>query len=147
MKTNKTHFKLIWFGFPVTKLVYAYLAYSNQKEINNSFQMLSLAFLLIGLTTSCVSMLLSKKIYKKSFYENKIVTSFLSRQATSNEDASMSALFSLFAMLLGLAESAALFGFVQYIMTGNLIVAGILFAFCFIAWIFNYPSNQDSEEE
>ncbi len=147
MKTNNTLFKLIWFGFPVTKIVYAYLAYSNQKEINNSFQMLSLVFLLIGLTTSCISMLLSKKIYKKSFYENKIVSSFLSRQAASNEDTALSAIFSLFAMLLGLAESAALFGFVQYIMTGNLIVTGILFAFCFIAWIFNYPSKQDSEEE
>jgi len=143
---KKQLFKLIWFGFPLSKLIYAYIAYSNHKEINNSFQMLSLAFLLIGITTSCLSMLLSKKIYKKSFYENKIVTSFLSRQAATNEDTSMSAIFSLYTMLLGLAESAALFGLVQYIMTGNLIVAGILFAFCFIAWILNYPSYQETEE-
>ena len=35
---NKKMFKLIWFGFPLTKIVYAFLAYSNRKEINNSFE-------------------------------------------------------------------------------------------------------------
>lgn len=144
---KKNLFKLIWFGFPLSKLVYAYIAYSSHKEINNSFQMLSLLLLLIGIASSCISMFLSKKIYKKSFYENKIVSSFLGKPTPDNEDSLMSTAFTLFTMLLGLAESAALFGLIQYIMTGNLIVAGLLFAFCFIAWIFNFPSNQETEEE
>ena len=139
---KKQLFKLIWFGFPLSKLVYAFIAYSSHKEINNSFQTLCLIFLLIGITCSCISIFLSKKIFKKSFYENKIVVSFLSKQNTDKD----SAVFTLFTILLGLAESAALFGLVQYIMTGNLIVTGLLFAFCLIAWIFNFPSSQEEEE-
>ncbi|MBO4386221.1 MAG: hypothetical protein J5817_04300 [Treponema sp.] len=138
---NSAVFKLIWFAFPVTKAVYAYLAYSNPIKVNNSFSPVSLLMLLFGFITCTVSILLSKKIYKKSFYENKIVKTFLSKPNSDEK----TTIFNLFAMMLGLAENAALFGFIQYIITGNLIVGIILFAFCLIAWLFNYPkaSRQD----
>ena len=54
--------------------------------------------------------------------------------------------FYLFTMLLGLAETAALFAFVQYILTGNLIVGCILYAFSLTAWAFNYPSDMKEDE-
>ena len=114
----------------MTKAVYAYLAYSNPIKVNNSFSPVSLLMLLFGFITCTVSILLSKKIYKKSFYENKIVKTFLSKPNSDEKKT----IFNLFAMMLGLAENAALFGFIQYIITGNLIVGIILFAFCFIAW-------------
>ena len=143
---KSSFFKLIWFCFPLTKVVYAYIAYSNQKEINNSFEIVNLLLLVIGITTCIVSILLSKIIYKKSFYENKIVTSILGNNVNVHESGNMMLIFTLFVMLLGLAESAALFGFVQYFITGNIIVGIILFASCFIAWLFNYPANQENAE-
>ena len=141
---NKKLWKLIWFGVPLTKVVYAYLAYTTQKEIDNSFQMLSLIILFIGLICGIISILLSRIIYKKSFYENKIVKALMGSQRNSND---ISAIFYLFTMSLGLAESAALFGFVQYIITGNLIVGIILYAFSLLAWAFNYPSVKEEDEE
>ena len=138
---NSAVFKLIWFAFPVTKAVYAYLAYSNPIKVNNSFSPVSLLMLLFGFITCTVSILLSKKIYKKSFYENKIVKTFLSKPNSDEKKT----IFNLFAMMLGLAENAALFGFIQYIITGNLIVGIILFAFCFIAWLFNYPKAIEND--
>ena len=138
---KSTVFKLIWFAFPLTKVVYAYLAYSNSVKVNNSFSPVSLLLLLIGFITCTVSILLSKKIYKKTFYENKIVKTFFCKPNSDEK----TTIFGLFAVLLGLAEDAALFGFVQYIITGNLIVGIILFAFCFIAWLFNYPKAIEND--
>jgi hypothetical protein len=140
---NNMSLKLLWFIFPLTKLVYAYLAYSNRKEVNNSFQMISIMMLIIGFVICMISILLSKIIYKKNFSENKIVKSFLGNSGT---DSSM-ATFTLFAMLLGLAESAALFGLVQFLLTGNLIVGIILFALCFVAWAFNFPRGQNDRTD
>lgn len=138
---NKKMFKLIWFGFPLTKIVYAFLAYSNRKEINNSFEVLSLLMMLLGLITCTVSIILSKKIYQKNFFENKVVKALAGNKADNTFT-----IYYLFSMLLGLAETAALFGFVQYLLTGNLIVGCILYVFCFIAWAFNYPSDRDEAE-
>ena len=135
---NKKLWKLIWFGVPLTKVVYAFLAYSNRKEIDNSFQMLSLLVLIIGLAACTLSILLSKKIYHKNFYENKLVKSLVGNQ--KNDDPAF-IVFYLFTMLLGLAESAAVFAFVQFIITGNLLVGCILLVFSLTAWAFNYPSN------
>ena len=141
---NKKMWKLIWFGVPLTKVVYAYIAYTSRKEIDNSFQMLSLIILFIGLICSIISILLSRIIFKKSFYENKIVKTLMGSQRNSND---ISAIFYLFTMSLGLAESAALFGFVQYIITGNLIVGIILYALSLLAWAFNYPYDKEEDEE
>ena len=141
---NKKWWKLIWFGVPLTKVIYAFLAYSTRKDIDNSFQLVSLLVLLIGLITCTVSILLSKKIYQKNFYDNKIVKAFMGSYKTSDKD---SAIFYLYSMLLGLAETAAVFGFVQYIITGNLIVGCILYAFTLIAWAFNYPSEKKDDEQ
>ena len=124
---KKSLFKLVWFVFPLTKLVYAYLAYSQHKEINNAFELTSILLMGIGIIACAVSIFLSKKIYKKSFLENKAVSMFVGSRASDNE----SKTFVLFSMLLGLAESAAVFGFVQYIITGNLIAGIVLYVFCF----------------
>ncbi len=141
---NKKLWKLIWFGVPLTKVVYAVLAYTSRKEIDNSFQMLSLLILFIGLITCIVSILLSKKIYKKSFYENKFIKSLIGSQKNADESFTI---FYLFTMLLGLAEASALFGFVQFIIRGNLIVGIILYAFSLLAWAFNYPSVKENDDE
>ncbi len=140
---NKKLWKLLWFGVPLTKMVYAFLAYSNRKEIDNSFQMVSLLILIIGLITCTLSILLSRKIYQKNFYENKLVKMLTGNLKYNNESFSV---FYLFTMLLGLAETAALFAFVQYILTGNLIVGCILYAFSLTAWAFNYPSDIKEDE-
>ena len=140
---KKNLFKLVWFVFPLTKLVYVFLAYSQHKEINNAFELTSILLMGIGIIACAVSIFLSKKIYKKSFLVNKTVSMFVGSRASDNE----SKTFALFTMLLGLAESAALFGFVQYLLTGNLIAGLILLVFCLVAWLFNYPSSQESEEE
>ncbi len=140
---NKKLWKLLWFGVPLTKVVYAFLAYSNRKEIDNSFQMVSLLILIIGLINCTLSILLSRKIYQKSFYENKLVKMLTGNLKYNNESFSV---FYLFTMLLGLAETAALFAFVQYILTGNLIVGCILYAFSLTAWAFNYPSDMKEDE-
>ena len=140
---NKKLWKLLWFGVPLTKVVYAFIAYSNRKEIDNSFQMVSLLILIIGLITCTLSILLSRKIYQKSFYENKLVKMLTGNLKYNNESFSV---FYLFTMLLGLAESAALFAFVQYILTGNLIVGCILYVFSLTAWAFNYPSDMKEDE-
>lgn len=140
---KKNLFKLVWFVFPLTKLVYVFLAYSQHKEINNAFELTSILLMGIGIIACAVSIFLSKKIYKKSFLENKTVSMLAGSRASDNE----SKTFALFTMLLGLAESAAVFGFVQYIITGNLIAGLILLVFCLVAWLFNYPSSQESEEE
>ena len=139
-------FKLIWCGFPLTKLVYAYLAYTRQNEIDNTFGLINILFLLIGFVTCFISILLSKKIYQKTFYENKIVTLLFANRMTEKESSDTAVIFNLFSVLLGLAESVALFGFVQYLVTGNLIVGIILFALCFVAWLFNYPVNEEEED-
>ena len=97
----------------------------------------------IGIIACAVSIFLSKKIYKKSFLENKTVSMFVGSRASDNE----SKTFVLFSMLLGLAESAAVFGFVQYIITGNLIAGIVLYVFSFVAWLFNYPFAAESEED
>ncbi len=141
---NKKLWKLLWFGVPLTKMVYAFLAYSNRKEIDNSFQMVSLLILIIGLITCTLSILLSRKIYQKNFYENKLVKMLTGNLKYNNESFSV---FYLFTMLLGLAETAALFAFVQYILTGNLIVGCILYAFSLTAWAFNYPSDIKEDEQ
>ncbi|MCR5188531.1 MAG: hypothetical protein K6C97_06310 [Treponema sp.] len=141
---NKKLWKLIWFGVPLTKVVYAYLAYTSRKEIDNSFQILSLLILLIGILTCTISILISRKIYKKSFYDNKIVKALMGSQIKSDD---ASTIFYLFTMLLSLAEAAAVFGFVQYIITGNLIVGIILYAFSLLAWAFNYPSVKENDDE
>ena len=140
---NKKLWKLLWFGVPLTKVVYAFLAYSNRKEIDNSFQMVSLLILIIGLITCTLSILLSRKIYQKNFYENKLVKMLTGNLKYNNESFSV---FYLFTMLLGLAETAALFAFVQYILTGNLIVGCILYVFSLTAWAFNYPSDMKEDE-
>lgn len=140
---NKKLWKLLWFGVPLTKVVYAFIAYSNRKEIDNSFQMVSLLILIIGLITCTLSILLSRKIYQKSFYENKLVKMLTGNLKYNNESFSV---FYLFTMLLGLAETAALFAFVQYILTGNLIVGCILLVFSLTAWAFNYPSDMKEDE-
>lgn len=137
------YFKLIWWGFPLTKVIYAYLAYSQQKKINNSFNPVSLMLMILGIITATVSILLAKKIYDKSFYENKILRAFTNHNRINNEADNLSVIFNLFIMLLGLAESSALFGFVQFIITGNLLVAIILYTFCFTAWLFNYPQKKN----
>ena len=140
---NKKMMKLIWFGVPLTKIIYAFLAYSNHKEIDNSFQMLSLLILIIGLIACILSIVLSKKIYQKNFYENKFVKSLAGNYRNSGNK---NTIFVLFTMLLGLAETAALFAFVQFIITGNLIVGAILYAFSLTAWICNYPSDIEEDE-
>lgn len=140
---KKNVLKFVWFVFPLTKLVYAFLAYSQHKEINNAFELTSILLMGIGIIACTVSIFLSKKIYKKSFLENKAVSMFVGNRASDNE----SKTFVLFSMLLGLAESAAVFGFVQYIITGNLIAGIVLYVFCFVAWLFNYPSAAESEED
>ena len=140
---NKKLWKLLWFGVPLTKVVYTFLAYSNRKAIDNSFQMVSLLILIIGLITCTLSILLSRKIYQKSFYENKLVKMLTGNLKYNNESFSV---FYFFTMLLGLAESAALFAFVQYILTGNLIVGCILYVFSLTAWAFNYPSDMKEDE-
>ena len=138
--------KLIWCGYPLSKLIYAFIAYSYHREINNSFEIINLLFLLIGIFICFISILLSKKIYQKTFYDNKIVKLLLgqNKDQESNKEA---AIFNLFVMLLGLAESTALFGFIQYIITGNLITGIFLFVLSFVAWAFNYPGNQEDHEE
>lgn len=141
---NKKLWKLIWFGVPLTKVVYAYLAYTSRKEIDNSFQILNLLILLIGILTCTISILISRKIYKKSFYDNKIVKTMMGTQKNADDS---STIFYLYTIMLGLAESAALFGFVQYIITGNLIVGIILYAFSLLAWAFNYPSVKEEDEQ
>ena len=141
---NKKLWKLLWFGVPLTKVVYAFLAYSNRKEIDNSFQMVSLLILIIGLAACTLSILLSRKIYQKKFYENKLVKSLVGNQ--KNDDPAF-IVFYLFTMLLGLAESAAVFGFVQFIITGNLLVGCILYVFSLTAWAFNYPSDIKEDEQ
>ncbi len=141
---NKKLWKLIWFGVPFTKVVYAYLAYTSRKEIDNSFQILNLLILLIGILTCTISILISRKIYKKSFYDNKIVKTMMGTQKNADDS---STIFYLYTIMLGLAESAALFGFVQYIITGNLIVGIILYAFSLLAWAFNYPSVKEEDEQ
>ena len=141
MKQNL--FKLVWFVFPLTKLVYAFLAYSQHKAINNAFELTRILLMGIGIIACAVSIFLSKKIYKKSFLENKTVSMFVGNRASDNE----SKTFALFTMLLGLAESASLFGFVQYLLTGNLIAGIVLYVFCFVAWLFNDPSAQEPEED
>ena len=144
-------FKIIWFAFPLTKLVYAYLAYTQNKGINNSFELINILLIAMGVLTSLISILLSRKIYQKSFYENKIVsalfgkTAFFGNTMFSKDSSSETIVFSLFSMLLGLAECAALFGFVQFLLTGNLIAGIILFALCFVAWLFNYPRITESQ--
>jgi hypothetical protein len=140
---NKKMWKLIWFGVPLTKIVYAYIAYTNRKEIDNSFQLLNVLILFIGLITCTISILLSKKIYHKDFYENKLVKAL----AASQRSPKLDEVFYFYWMLLGLAESAAVFGFVQFILTGNLVVGCILYAFTFIAWAFNYPSEKEEDEQ
>ncbi len=135
---NKKLWKLLWFGVPLTKVVYAFLAYSNRKEIDNSFQMVSLLILIIGLITCTLSILLSRKIYQKSFYENKLVKSLI---GSPRNMVGSDSIFVLFTMLIGLAETAAVFALVQFIITGNLLVSCILYIFSLIAWAFNYPSN------
>lgn len=140
---NKKLWKLIWFGVPFTKVVYAYLAYTSRKEIDNSFQILNLLILLIGILTCTISILISRKIYKKSFYDNKIVKTMMGTQKNADDS---STIFYLYTIMLGLAESAALFGFVQYIITGNLIVGIILYVFSLLAWAFNYPSEKEDNE-
>ncbi|MBR3813572.1 MAG: hypothetical protein IKK38_06820 [Spirochaetaceae bacterium] len=144
---QKSFFKLIWCAFPLTKIIYAYTAYTFHLETNNSFEVTSLLLMLFGIICCSLSILLSKKIHEKDFYESKIVRAFFGSRTTNNNANGITANFSLFVMLLGLAETAALFGFVQYIITGNLIVGIILFALCFIAWLFNYPNNQENQEE
>ena len=140
---NKKLWKLIWFGVPLTKVVYAFLAYSNRKENDNSFQMLSLLVLIIGLATCALSILLSRKIYQKNFYENKLVKSLVGNQKNDNPSFIV---FYLFTMLLGLAESATVFAFVQFIITGNLLVGCILYIFSLTAWAFNQPSDIKEDE-
>lgn len=140
---NKKLWKLFWWCVPLTKVVYAYLAYTNRKEIDNSFQLLNVLILFIGLITCTISILLSKKIYHKDFYENKLVKAL----AASQRSPKLDEVFYFYWMLLGLAESAAVFGFVQFIITGNLIVGCILYAFTFIAWAFNYPSDMEEDEQ
>ena len=56
---NKKFFKLLWFGFPLSKLVYAYIAYMNIKEINNSLEMINLLFMFIGIITCFTSIIFS----------------------------------------------------------------------------------------
>ena len=141
------YYKLIWWGFPLTKVIYAYLAYLQQKEINNSFNTTSLLLMIIGIIACAVSIFLSRKIYEKKFYESKIAKTFSTNIMSRNKPDSKSIIYTLFIMLLGLAESSALFGFVQFILTGNLLAAVILFAFCFIAWLFNYPKEIEEEKE
>lgn len=138
---KKGLFKLVWFVFPLTKLVYAYLAFTKNKGINNSFELINILFIAIGFVASLISIIFSRKIYQKSFYENKIVSFFLGMSGFTKDSPSETTVFNLFTMLLGLAESTALFGFVQFLLTGNLIVGIILFSLCFLAWLFNYPRN------
>ena len=140
-------FKIIWFAFPLTKLVYAYLAYTQNKVINNSFELTSILLVAIGAIACLISIIFSRKIYQKRFYENKIVSAFFGKTVSSKDFPNETVVFNLFAMLLGLAETAALFGFVQFLLTGNLVAGIILFALCFVAWLFNYPTINEGRDD
>ena len=140
---NIKTWRLIWLGSPLTKVVYAFLAYREGKEINNSFEMISVALMIFGIICSVLSIALAKNMYKKDFYEKKIVKAFVQRQIKGED---ISPIFFLFTTALGLSECAALYGFVQYLLTGNLLAGCILFACCFIAWAFNYPSGIEDDE-
>ena len=75
------------------------------------------------------------------------MSAFFGKNMSSKDFPSEATVFNLFVMLLGLAESAALFGFVQFLLTGNLIAGIILFALCFIAWLFNYPTINEGRDD
>lgn len=146
LEMKSKYFKLFWVLFPVTKIVYGYLVYSFEISINNSFNIMSLTLLIIGIIDCLISIFLSKKIYKSSFYNGKFVKRLLLNRSNNNLQNHIYFKFNLFITLLGLTETAALFGLVQYLITGNLIVCGILFSFCIISWLFNYPSIKEIEE-
>jgi len=143
---KKIFFKIFWYVFPLTKLVYAYVAYSSGEIVNNTFEIISLLLLFIGTIDCLLSIYLSKKIFKKGFFENKIFSILFGNHSSNNEPNSLIVQFNLFTVVLGLAETAALFGLVQYLITGNLIVISILFGLCIIAWLFNYPNSQEIQE-
>ncbi len=111
---RKALFKIIWFSFPLTKLVYAYLAYTQNKGINNSFELTTILLMAVGIITCLISIILSGKIYQKSFYEGKIVSTFFGNAVSGKDSSGETIIFNLFSMLLGLAECSALFGFIQF---------------------------------
>ena len=135
--------KLIWFCSPITKLVYIYLAYIMHIQTNNTFKSLHFVFLCIGIVLTLFSIVLYRKVQNGTISKGVIGRLFLN--AVSDDVLKKS--FVIYFMILGYAEAAALFGLVQYVITGNLIVGIILFALCFVAWIFNFPQSEGTDED
>ncbi len=146
LEIQRKYFKLFWILFPITKIVYGYLIYSYEIKISNSFNILSLTLLIIGIIDCLISMFFSKKIYKTNFYNSKFAKLLLLNRNNDDGQNHIFRKFNLFITLLGLSETAALFGLVQYLITGNLIVCCILFSFYIISWLFNYPNIKEIEE-
>jgi len=148
---NKNLFKLVWFVFPLTKIVYLYIGLSSGVEpTTNGVQGISVLFLLLGICLSIISIYFAQKLNKNSnVTDNKMISTVYKRVINqfSEKDKNLVVLFNVFTVLIGLGETAAMFGLVQYMITGNLVIFLILIGLCIITWINNYPKYVNFNED
>ncbi len=148
---NPTFFKLLWFAFPLTKLVYVYVALKSGVAVNNAeFGQITVIFLALGTLTSAVSIFLSTKVYgNREIFDHPLIKTVYRRfvEQLTEEEAKRAIFFNLFTTLLGFGETAALLGMVQFMMSGNLYAFAILIAMDLVVWGFNYPKTDILERE
>jgi len=148
---NPKLFKLLWFAFPLTKVVYGFLAFNAGVAVRNAeFGEITVVFLSLGTLLSVLSVFLSTKVYgNRDLFDAPIVKTVYRRTFAQlpEEEARVAVFFNLFSSLLGMGELATLLGLVQFLLTGNLYAFAILVALDVIVWGFNYPKTDILERE
>lgn len=136
---NRKMIYLLWAAYPITKVVYIFIALNQSIVITNEISNIHFVFLGLGLLLCVLSIVLSRNIYtNKKLYSYKLIRSLYFRdiQGMKKEEY---ILFSLFITSLSLIETISLFGLISFLMTGNIIAFYSMLALTIIVWAINFP--------
>jgi len=141
-KTHKLLCYAIWFGFPLTLVIFIFVGLT-QNTIPTTDQILPLHMILfcIGLASTALSIFLSSKLYTSSeIYRNPLLVKLLGKNTDIQfGNANFSIYFQLYTITLACAETCSLFGLISMLITGNRSFFFIMVALSLIGWIMAYP--------
>ena len=137
---------LVWFAFPLTKIVYVFVGLKGISSFSNIFIPMNFVFIGLGICICLLSLLLSGKIHtSKEFYRSKLTKLISSGFQGQDKNSKETMFFYFFIMGLGLCEAASVFGLVRFLVSSNLIFFIIMISPAFITWIFHFPRMREYE--
>ena len=136
---------LAWATVPMTKAGYLFIGLLAVKKYSDEYLPLNFLFLGLGFLCCMASYLFYKKIFSNpKMYENKVVVWFASNTMQNGVPSVGMLRFTLLLIGLGMAETAATFGLVGFLMTSNLQFFLIMLAMSLLTWAAESPRNRET---